>query len=237
MKRSDKVRQAYPSDLTDAQWAVIEPLYSGMRTYKWSKRELTNAVLYFVKTGCQRRYLPHDFPPCSTVHSFCRRACLSGLWEKILQHLVKTSREKAGSKAEPSYAILDSQSVKTTGAAKERGIDGGKKRKAGSGTSSQTHWEICWRWWCMPQISTIQRLGSCLQSRHVRDIHPLNAFAPMRDTGGLLRLMPVRLWGVVLIFLRKSSLTNERSFPGAGLWSGHLPGSIIPASLVRAMRY
>ncbi|MBS1380778.1 MAG: transposase [Oscillospiraceae bacterium] len=58
MKRSDKVRQAYPSDLTDAQWAVIEPLYSGMRTYKWSKRELTNAVLYFVKTGCQWRHLP-----------------------------------------------------------------------------------------------------------------------------------------------------------------------------------
>ena len=98
MKRSDKVRQAYPSNLTDAQWAVIEPLYSGMRTYKWSKRELTNAVLYFVKTGCQRRYLPHDFPPCSTVHSFCRRACLSGLWEKILQHLVKTSREQSGAK-------------------------------------------------------------------------------------------------------------------------------------------
>ena len=55
MKRSDKVRQAYPSDLTDAQWAVIEPLYSGMRTHKWSKRELTNAVLYFVKTGCPWR--------------------------------------------------------------------------------------------------------------------------------------------------------------------------------------
>ena len=55
----------------------------------------------------------------------------------------------------------------------------------------------------------------------------------MRDTGGLLRLMPVRLWGVVLIFLRKSSLTNERSFPGAGLGSGHLPGSIIPAALGR----
>ncbi|MBC5735096.1 transposase [Lawsonibacter hominis] len=61
MKRSDKVRQAYPSDLTDAQWAVIEPLYSGMRTYKWSKRELTNAVLYFVKTGCQWRHLPARF--------------------------------------------------------------------------------------------------------------------------------------------------------------------------------
>ena len=136
MKRSDKVRQAYPSDLTDAQWAVIEPLYSGMRTYKWSKWELTNAVLYFVKTGCQWRHLPHDFPPYSTVHSFYRRARLSGLWEKILRHLVKISRERAGRKAVPSYAIIDSQSVKTTGAAKELGIDGGKKRKAGSGTSS-----------------------------------------------------------------------------------------------------
>ena len=129
MKRSDKVRQAYPSDLTDAQWAVIEPLYSGMRTYKWSKWELTNAVLYFVKTGCQWRHLPHDFPPYSTVHSFYRRARLSGLWEKILRHLVKISRERAGRKAVPSYAIIDSQSVKTTGAAKERGIDGGKNER------------------------------------------------------------------------------------------------------------
>ena len=100
-----------------------------MRTYKWSKRELTNAVLYFVKTGCQWGHLPHDFPPYWTVHSFYRRARLSGLWEKILRYLVKTSRERAGRKAEPSYAIIDSQSVKATGAAKERGIDGGKHER------------------------------------------------------------------------------------------------------------
>ena len=128
-------RKAYPSDLTDQQWAAIESLFTGMRTYKWSKRELTNAVLYFVDSGCKWRQLPHDFPPYSTVHSFYRRAKISRLWEKILQHLVKVTRENAGRKAEPTYAIIDSQSVKTVGPSEERGIDGGKKRKVGSDTS------------------------------------------------------------------------------------------------------
>lgn len=129
MKKDDKMRQTYPSDLTDNQWVEIEPLYSGLREYRWSKRELTNAVLYFVKTGCQWRHLPHDFPPYSTVHSFYRRARISGLWDRILQHLVVKTREDAGRKAEPSYGIIDSQSVKTVAASEERGIDGGKKRK------------------------------------------------------------------------------------------------------------
>lgn len=135
MKKDDKMRQTYPSDLTDNQWVEIEPLYSGLREYRWSKRELTNAVLYFVKTGCQWRHLPHDFPPYSTVHSFYRRARISGLWDRILQHLVVKTREDAGRKAEPSYGIIDSQSVKTVAASEERGIDGGKKRKAVSAIS------------------------------------------------------------------------------------------------------
>lgn len=136
MKKDAKQRQAYPSDLTDKQWAEIEPLYSGLREYKWPKRELTDAVLYFVKTGCQWRHLPHDFPPYSTVHSFYRRARISGLWDKILRHMVVKTREDAGRKAEPSYGIIDSQSVKTVAASEKRGIDGGKKRKDESGTSS-----------------------------------------------------------------------------------------------------
>ena len=70
-------RQSYPTDLTDKQWETIEPLFTGMRIYKWSKRELTNAVLYLVDSGCKWRQLPHDFPPYSTVHSFYRRARLS----------------------------------------------------------------------------------------------------------------------------------------------------------------
>ena len=128
-------RKSYPSDLTDEQWAEIAPLYSGMRNYTWSKRELTNAVLYLVDSGCKWRQIPHDFPPYSTVHSFYRRARISGWWDKILEHLVKRSRKNAGRKETPSYAIIDSQSVKTVAASEERGIDGGKKQKAESVTS------------------------------------------------------------------------------------------------------
>ena len=131
----EKVRESYPSDLTDEQWEEIAPLYTGMRNCTWSKRELTDAVLYLVDSGCKWRQLPHDFPPYSTVHSFYRRARISGLWDKILEHLVKKTRTNAGRKESPSYAIIDSQSVKTVAASEERGIDGGKKRKAENGTS------------------------------------------------------------------------------------------------------
>ena len=123
------MREKYETDLTDEQWKIIEPLFVGMRKRKWEKRELVNAVLYLVKTGCQWRNLPHDFPPAFTVHSFYRRARLSGLWDRILQHLVKLTRINAGRNPEPSYAIIDSQSLKTTSANEQRGYDGGKKRK------------------------------------------------------------------------------------------------------------
>ena len=73
------MRQKYSTDLTDEQWAVISPVFKGMRNRKWNKRELVNAVLYLVDNGCKWRNLPHDFPPYSTVHSFYRRARLSGL--------------------------------------------------------------------------------------------------------------------------------------------------------------
>ena len=123
-----KKRQGYPSDLTNKQWAEIAPLFSGMRVYKWSKHELVNAVLYVKTTGCQWRQLPHDFPPYSTVYSFFRRAKLSGLWDQILEHLVKESRKNANRNEQPN-AIIDSQSVKTTGPSEERGIDGGKNER------------------------------------------------------------------------------------------------------------
>ena len=122
-------RKSYPSDLTDRQWKEIESLYTGMRRCKWSKRELTNAVLYLVDTGCKWRQLPHDFPPYSTVHSFYRRARINGMWNKILKYVVKKTRINAGRKESLSYPIIDSQSVKTTLASEERGIDGGKKQK------------------------------------------------------------------------------------------------------------
>ena len=130
MKEVRAERKPYPTDLTDAQWEEIEPLYSGMRNRKWSKRELTNAVLYIVKTGCQWRQLPHDFPPYQTVYSFFSRGAKSGLWEKILAHLVEKTRKDAGKSAEPRYALIDSQSVKTVADNEARGIDGGKNKRA-----------------------------------------------------------------------------------------------------------
>ena len=90
---------------------------------------MVNAVLYLVKTGCQWQNLPHDFEPVFTVHSFYSRARLSVLWDKILQHLVKLTRQKAGLSEEPTQALIDSQSVKTTGAVEQRGFDAEKKRK------------------------------------------------------------------------------------------------------------
>ena len=125
----------YPSDLTDEEWNEIQPLFKGMRHRKWSKRILVNAVFYVNKTGCQWRQLPKDFPPYQTVYSFFQRACKSGLWDKILQYLVRRTREKAGRNTNPSYAIIDSQSVKSVYKGEERGYDGGeKKSKVVNGT-------------------------------------------------------------------------------------------------------
>ena len=94
-----------------------------------------NAVLYPVKTGCQWRNLPKDFPNWKAVSMFYYRAQKKGIWEEILKMLVKKSRKDAGRNEEPSYALIDSQSVKTTSASENRGYDGGKKQKDESDTS------------------------------------------------------------------------------------------------------
>ena len=130
MKKDNLKRTAYPTDLTDEQWEVIAPLFKGMREYKYSKRELLNAVLYLVDNGCKWRALPHEFPAWQTVYSFFRRAKETGLWDKILQHLVKVTRRRAGRNPNPTYAIIDSQSVDTAYKSEQVGFDGGKKQRA-----------------------------------------------------------------------------------------------------------
>ncbi|MDR0967106.1 MAG: IS5 family transposase [Myxococcales bacterium] len=120
--------------MTDAQWKAIEPIFKeevgnhGNRA-KWNKRILMDAVLYLTKTGCQWRMIPKNFPPYQTVWSFYRRAQKSGLWTRLMNVLIKLDREMRGRKADPSFSLIDSQSVKTTGPAEERGFDGGKKIK------------------------------------------------------------------------------------------------------------
>ena len=123
-------RKAYESDLTDSQWEIIEPLMwkSGNKS-KWEKRELINAVLYIVDSGCKWRQLPHDFPPHTTVSNFYYKAVREGLWEKILKVMVSKTLKEAGKSSEPSYALIDSQSVKTVYYSDKRGYYGGKKQK------------------------------------------------------------------------------------------------------------
>jgi putative transposase len=130
----------YASDLTDNQWEIIKPLLErknnkGKHLENHEKRKLINAILYLNKTGCQWRMLPKDFPKYQTVASFYYRAVASGLWDKINALLVRKSREQEGRNPSPTYALIDSQSVKTTGAAEGRGYDGGKKSRDVKGIS------------------------------------------------------------------------------------------------------
>lgn len=127
--KNEYKRTNYPSDLTDKQWEKIEKFFPSGNKSKYHKRNLVEAVMYVVKTGCQWRALPHDYPPYSTVYNFYSRAKQKGVWEKVMQFLVKESRIQAGRNAEPSYALIDSQSVKTAYRSDRKGYDGGKKQK------------------------------------------------------------------------------------------------------------
>jgi len=129
-------RPAYPTDLSDAQWLILEPLLlpllclSGRgRPRQVNLREIVNAINYVLRTGCAWRLLPHDFPAWQTVYGYFRRWRDNGLWEKLNDALRQSVREQVGREAEPSAAIIDSQSVKTSAVAGERGFDAGKKVK------------------------------------------------------------------------------------------------------------
>ena len=126
----------YTSDMTESQWEIIKEILkeSKYRSIE-EKREQINGVFYLVKTGCQWRNLPRNFGNWKTIYTFYRRACLNGTWDKIQKALVKRTRIAKGKNADPTYALIDSQSVKTTSASEKRGFDGGKKRKEGKGTS------------------------------------------------------------------------------------------------------
>ncbi len=111
-------RKGYSTDLTDAQWALIESLIpaaqAGGRPRSVDLREVVNAVLYLLRTGCSWRLLPNDVPAWGTVHYYYRRWRLDGTWERIHDALRERVRLTAGRAATPSAAILGSQSVKTT---------------------------------------------------------------------------------------------------------------------------
>jgi len=111
-------RRPYPSDLSDAEWALLDPLLpaarSGGRPRKHPTRELVDAMLYVLRGGIAWRALPHEFPPWQSVYHYFRAWRRDGTWERLNDAVRERERVRQGRAAQPTGAILDSQSAKTT---------------------------------------------------------------------------------------------------------------------------
>ena len=135
-------RLPYATDLSDARWALIEPTLSAWRAARAQAglglsapmhdlREIVNAILYVNRAGCAWHLLPHDFPPCKTVYDYYAKWEADGTAEAIHDLLRGKVRERAGRAADPTAALVDAQSVKTSSSVPEssQGIDAGKRIK------------------------------------------------------------------------------------------------------------
>jgi putative transposase len=127
-----RLYHAYPSTLTDAQWEILEPLIPAISSdaafYVHERREIVDAILYVLRSGCPWRALPHDLPDWHTTYHYFRTWQREGVWDQVLATLRMQVRQKEGRETEPSAAIIDSQSMKTSAVrGPQKGFDMGKK--------------------------------------------------------------------------------------------------------------
>ena len=144
----------YASDMTDAEWALIEPHLPAAKRLGRPRcvpmRGVVEALLYLLRTASPWRLLPHDFPNRSTVQRYFYAWQAAGLWETINFLLLQQARERAGREASPLAGVIDSQSAKTTESGGPRGYDAGRRSKAANATSLPTPPGIWWRRGSMP---------------------------------------------------------------------------------------
>jgi transposase len=135
--RYERRHLRYPSDLTDEEWALLEPQIPpakrGGRRREVDEREIVNGIMYVLSTGCQWRYVPKDLPPKSTLHEYFNRWSDDGTLDRIHESLYVKCREGLGREASPTACVIDSQSVKSAekggGQIDPNGYDAGKKIK------------------------------------------------------------------------------------------------------------
>jgi putative transposase len=165
-------RSAYPTDLTDRQWELLAPLLPAPAATGHPRehdlREVVNALLYMTHTGCQWRFVPHDFPPWSVVRYYCDQWTVDGTLERIHTALHHQVRLKAGRNAQPSAGIVDSQRVKTGRQPGVRGYDGGKQL-----TGRKRHLLVDTQGWLLAVLVTAARVSDPAGAQQVfQRAHP-----------------------------------------------------------------